>query len=156
MLIIPATIVVAMMLPTAGWQNNAYNTRVFAELYNYGHLQLYQQFENQYCAAAAVVLLAASLVALLWGTWRTRSSRHAPCADPGTGPVPDMDIAAAKILFAAGLGPLGFGMLRMVLGGAYDQNRVWFLFWEEATELLFVGSACLVLWIFRRRLLPSA
>jgi len=36
----------------------------------------------------------------------------------------------AKITFAAGVGPLGFGMLRMVLGSTYDQNRVWYLFWE--------------------------
>ena len=37
-------------------------------------------------------------------------------------------IAAAKVAFAAGMGPLVFGMLRMVLGGAYDQNRMWYLF----------------------------
>ena len=62
-------------------------------------------------------------------------------------------IAWAKIAFAAGIGPLGFAVLRTILGGAYDQNRVWFLFWEETTELLFIVGICFVLWIFRRRLL---
>jgi hypothetical protein len=58
----------------------------------------------------------------------------------------------AKIAFAAGVGPLGFGMLRMVLGAAYDRNRVWYLFWEETTEFLFILGVCLVLVIFRHGL----
>ena len=43
-------------------------------------------------------------------------------------------IVPAKIALAAGIGPLGFAMLRMVLGGVYDQNRVWYLFWEETAR----------------------
>ena len=46
-------------------------------------------------------------------------------------------------------------MLRMILGGAYDQNRVWYLFWEETTEFLFILGICFVLWTFRRKLLPE-
>ena len=61
-------------------------------------------------------------------------------------------IAPAKIFLAAGLGPLGFGGLRMLLGAAYDQNRVWYLFWEEGTELALIAAVCVVLWIFHRRL----
>jgi hypothetical protein len=44
-------------------------------------------------------------------------------------------------------------MLRMVLGGAYDDNRVWYLFWEETTELLLLLGICFVLWTFRQGLL---
>jgi hypothetical protein len=40
----------------------------------------------------------------------------------------------------------------MVLGGAYDQNRVWYLFWEETTELVFIAGVGIALWIFRRTL----
>lgn len=65
-------------------------------------------------------------------------------------------IAGAKIAFAAGLGPLGFGMFRMLRGVAYDDNRVWFLFWEEATELLLMAGTCCLPWIFRRGLIPDA
>jgi hypothetical protein len=40
----------------------------------------------------------------------------------------------------------------MLLGAAYDQHRVWYLFWEEGTELASVAAVCIVLWIFHRRL----
>jgi rhodanese-related sulfurtransferase len=134
-LLIPALMVIAMMIPTADWHDNAYNTVIFGQPYNYGHLRVFQQFEIWYCPAAALVMLAASLAILLL-------KRREP-------------IGPAKIAFAAGVGPLGFGMLRMILGAAYDQNRVWFLFWEEATELLLIVGVCCLLWIFRRGLFPG-
>ncbi len=132
----PALLVLALMLPTADWQDNSYNTLVFGSVYNYAHLRVHQQFENWYCAAAAIAMFTASLAIL--AVKRENS------------------IAAAKVAFAAGMGPLMFGMLRMILGGAYDQNRVWYLFWEETTELLFIFGVCLVLWIFRRTLFHHA
>jgi rhodanese-related sulfurtransferase len=132
----PALLVLALMLPTSDWHDTSYNTLVFGSVYNYAHLHVHQQFENWYCAAAAIVMFAASFTILA-------AKRENP-------------IAAAKIAFAAGMGPLVFGMLRMVLGAAYDQNRVWYLFWEETTELLFIFGVCLVLWIFRRSLLPES
>jgi hypothetical protein len=58
----------------------------------------------------------------------------------------------AKIFLAAGIGPLGFGMFRGILAGLYSQNMVWFSFWEEGTELLFIVGVCFVLWIFRQSL----
>jgi rhodanese-related sulfurtransferase len=131
--LIPALMIVAGMLPAADWQNTAYNTGVFGRLYSYGHLWIYQVFENWCCAAAAFVMLAASLVVLI------AKKKNA--------------IAWAKIAFAAGIGPLGFGFLRMMIGSAYDQNRVWYLFWEETTELLLIAGICCLLWIFRQRLL---
>ena len=131
----PALLILALMLPTADWQDGSYNTLVFGSVYNYAHLRVHQQFENWYCAAAAVVMLTVSFVILA-------AKRENP-------------IAAAKVAFAAGMGPLMFGMLRMVLGAAYNQNRVWFLFWEETTELLFIFGVCLIVWIFRHSLLPK-
>lgn len=134
-LIIPVLALVALMLPLADWQDNSYNTLIFGQLYNYAHLRVYQQFENWYCAAAAIVMLAASAAILA-------VKRENP-------------IAPAKIAFTAGIGPLGFGMLRMILAGAYDRNRVWYLFWEETTELLFLLGICFVLWTFRNGLFPK-
>lgn len=127
--LLPALIVVAMMLPTADWQDNAYNTLVMGQPYNYAHLRIFQFFENWYCAAAAAVMFAVSLAFLTLKK--------------------DGELGPAKIAMAAGLGPLGFGLLRMVLGGAYDQNRVWYLFWEEVTEFLFLLAVCFVLWNLR-------
>ena len=134
-MIIPLGMILALMLPAADWQDNSYNTFIFREFYNYGHLRVYQQFENWFCPAAAVLLFGTSLLVLALKQ--------------------DNAIATAKITFAAGLGPLGFGTLRMMLGGAYDQNRVWYAFWEETTELLFLLSVAFVLWTFRRTLLPE-
>lgn len=128
----PALLVLALMLPTADWHDNSYNTLVFGSVYNYGHLRVHQQFENWWCAAAAIAMFAATIVILV-------GKRENP-------------VAAAKVAFAAGIGPLMFGMLRMILAGAYDQNRVWYLFWEETTELLFIFGVGLVLWLFRRSL----
>jgi len=134
-LLIPALMAIAMMVPTADWHDNAYNTLIFGEPYNYGHLRVFQQFEIWCCPAAALVMLGASLAILLL-------KRREP-------------LGPAKIAFGAGIGPLGFGMLRMLLGAAYDQNRVWFLFWEEATEFLLIFGVCCLLWIFRRGLFPG-
>lgn len=132
----PALLVLALMLPTADWKDSSYNTLVFGTVYNYAHLHVHQQFENWYCAAAAVVMLTVSLVILAGKR--------------------ENSIAAAKVAFAAGAGPLMFGMLRMVLGAAYNENRVWFLWWEETTELLFIFGVCLMLRIFRHSLLPKS
>ena len=134
-MLIPLGMVLALMLPTADWQDNSYNTIIFGKVYHYAHLRVYQQFENWYCAAAAILMFAVSLLIL------ALKKKDA--------------VAAAKVALAAGIGPLGFGTLRMVLGAAYDQNRVWFLFWEETTELLFILGVCFVLWTFRRRLLTD-
>jgi hypothetical protein len=132
---IPGLIILAMMVPTADWRDNSYNTLIFGEPYNYGHLRAFQQVENWYCPAVAVVMLVVSLAILLL-------KRRDP-------------IGPAKIALAAGIGPLGFGGFRMLLGAAYDQNRVWVLFWEEATELLLMAGICCLLWIFRRGLFPG-
>ncbi|MFV2067916.1 MAG: rhodanese-like domain-containing protein [Pirellulales bacterium] len=134
-LIIPVLLTVSLMLPMADWQDTSYNTLVFGQVYNYAHLRVHQQVENWYCAAGAIVMFATSLAILAWKR--------------------ENAVGVAKITFSAGAGALGFGMFRMVLGGAYDQNRVWYLWWEEITELLFVVAVAVVLWVFRRSLLPQ-
>ena len=118
LLVIPILIFAALMVPTADWQDGSYNTYIFGRFYHYSHLRVFQQFENWYCPLAAVLCLAGSLAILLL-----------PRGDA---------VARSKIPFAAGVGALSFGMLRMILGGAYDRNRVWYLFWEETTEFLFI------------------
>ena len=131
-LLLPLLMIFSLLLPTAGWKDTTYITRIFGSPYVYGHLRAFQIFENWFCGGAALLLFAISLAILLAGK--------------------QAGIGAAKIFLAAGLGPLGFGGLRMLLGAAYDQNRVWYLFWEEGTELALVAAVCIVLWIFHRRL----
>ena len=134
-MLIPLLIVVACMLPTADWHDTAYNTTVFGQFYPYGHLRVFQMYENWVCAAAAVLLLTASLVLVQF---------------PG---IPALH--RAQILFAAGVGPLGFGLLRVLMGGVYSESQVWFGFWEEMTELLLLAGICFTLWTFRVQLLPA-
>ncbi len=135
-LLLAALLAITLIVPTADWHDNSYNTLIFGASYNYGHLRVFQQVENWYYPAVAMVLFSVSLTILF-------VQRRDP-------------IPAAKLAFAAGLGPLGFGMFRMLLGAAYDQHRVWFLVWEETTEFLLISGICGLLWIFHRGLFPDA
>ena len=58
-------------------------------------------------------------------------------------------MATAKIFFAAAMGPLGFGLMRLFLRTAYREDLAWANIWEELTELLFVAGVGIVLWLFR-------
>jgi rhodanese-related sulfurtransferase len=133
--LIPGLTIAAFMLPCADWHNTANNTVVFGRIYNYAHLWIYQVYENWFCGLGAAAMLAISLLLV--------------CVKK------ENAVAWAKIAFAAGIGPFVFGGLRMILGSAYDRNRVWFLFWEETTELLFLIFICCLLCIFREALLKQ-
>ncbi|GAF68899.1 unnamed protein product, partial [marine sediment metagenome] len=133
---IPATIVIAFMPLCASLKITAYNTRIMGTLYTYVHPFVYQAFEARLCPIAGIVLLAASLAVLVFKK--------------------DDPVVLSKVLFAAGMGPVGFSMLRTIFTGLYADNLVWSWFWEEGTELLFVAGVCFVLWIFRAGLFPRA
>jgi hypothetical protein len=113
----------------------SYNASVFGITFNYSHLAAYQMYEIRYCPVAAIVLLAGSLAALLWKK-----------RDP---------VALAKVLFAAAMGPLGFSFLRLMLFAPFSDELVWFTFWEEATEMIFIAAVAYVLWVFRRGLMAG-
>jgi rhodanese-related sulfurtransferase len=136
LVIIPAMAVIAFMPLCVGWHYTSYNTIIFGTFYNYSHRVIYQVFERLYCPIISIVLLAVSLLILVFRK-----------KDP---------LTLAKVFFAAGMGPLGFGLLRTILAGNYNRNMVWFDFWEEATELLLVVGICIVLWIFRHELFKKA
>jgi rhodanese-related sulfurtransferase len=131
-MIIPAAILLAFMPITSDWHSTSYNTMIFGTFHNYSHRVIYQQFEFIYCPIAAIILLTISLSILAFKK--------------------DDPLPLAKIFFAAGIGPLGFGMFRSILAGMYSTNMVWFNFWEEGTELLFIIGVCFILWTFRQSL----
>jgi rhodanese-related sulfurtransferase len=111
----------------------SYNTEILGSFFNYSYPVVHQIFDLRYCPAAAAVLFVSAILVL-------RFKRQAP-------------IAWSKILFAAGCGALGFSFLRLFFFAAYKERLVWFDFWEEATELIFISGCGAVLWIFRRGLL---
>jgi len=111
----------------------SYNTTIFGVVYNYAHLAIYQIHEIRYGPILAILLFGLSFVVL----WVNRD-RPAP--------------VLAKVLFSAGAGLLANSVFRLVLSAIFPQNLVWFEFWEEATELVYMVAIGCVLWIFRRRL----
>jgi hypothetical protein len=136
LIIIPAMMAVACMPLSATIHTPSYNTSIFGAFFNYANPAAYQLFESRYCPIAGIALLAAALAVLLL-------KKHDP-------------VTLSKVLFAAGMGPIGFGLLRMIVSAPYRDNLVWFTFWEEATELLFTASVAFILWTFRRTLFPQA
>jgi len=127
---IPALLIVALMPFCASPIPVSYNVTILGSFYNYTHAGVHQLFESRYCPVIALVLLGASL-------WALACKKDNP-------------VVVSKVLFAAGMGPLAFSLFRTALLTAYRDNMVWFVFWEEATELLFVAVAGGILWIFRR------
>jgi len=134
-MIIPAMILIAPIPLCADWNSTSYNTTIFGTFYNYTHSIIHQQFEHLYCPIAAMFFLTVSLLILLFKK-----------IDP---------LPMAKVFFAAGIGPLGFGMFRSIFAGMYSQNMLWFNLWEEVTELLFIVGVCFILWVFRQSLFKA-
>lgn len=134
-LTIPALVIVAVMPLNAVTQFVSYNTDIVGTLYNYTHAEVYQLFEIRYAPIVAISLFVISFLTL---------PRH------HTG-----NVLLSKVFLGAGVGFLAFSFFRLVLLSFYSDNMVWFVFWEEATELLLVVSIGAVLWIFRESLLGA-
>lgn len=134
--LIPAAMILAFMPLLADLETPSYNTRILGTPYNYSHPVVYQVFETRYLPVVAILLFGASLVVLL-----------VKRADP---------VFWSKLLFAAGMGALGFSLLRLFIFAPYKDEQVWFVLWEEMTELMFVAGAAIVLWIFRHGLFAES
>ena len=126
--LIPAHVILALMPLGTVPRSVAYNTEIFGAPYTYVHLAPHQLFESRYCPLAAVLLFAASFLVLLLKK-----------NDP---------VHTSKVLFASGMGPFAFGMMRLFLFGVYTENLLWFIVWEELTELLYVAGVAVILWLF--------
>lgn len=136
LLFIPVLTILAFVPLTAELQAVSYNTRIFGSFYNFSHRVIYQIYETRFCPMAAFTLFAISFLLLQFKR--------------------DDPVLWSKVFFAGGFGFLGFGIFRMVLLHAYRDNLVWFGFWEELTELLFMLSAGMILWMFQTGLFPKS
>ena len=133
---IPALAVVALMPLTAGFVATSYDALILGTRTHYHHLMTSQLFELRFCPLLAAGLLAAAWLVLMF-------KRRDP-------------VQASKAWLAAGLGPMGFGILRMALVATFRDRLVWFDAWEELTELTAIFAIAAVLWVFRTRLLAPA
>lgn len=128
-LLVPLLAIVALLPCTAELQGSAYTTLVLGMLHGYGHPVLHQLFELRYLPVVACALFLSCEVTLLWG--KRAAAELAP------------------LLFSAGMGALGFSYLRMMLVAPFAHDQLWFAFWEETTELIYIGAVVAVLWLFR-------
>jgi len=135
LLLIPATALLAAMPLCSDLRHVAYNTRVLGVLHSYRHPVVHQLYELRYLPALAVILLAGCFL-VLWLVERR-------------------PVVVSKILFSAAVGAMGFSLLRLMLVAPFSDNQVWFAFWEETTELIYVGLIGAVLALFQRGLLPA-
>ncbi len=131
--VIPATALLAVLPLTADFRPAVYRSDVLGASVGYSHTLASQWFETRLCPAFALGAFAVS-----WLVLRFKQD------DP---------VRWSKLLFAAGLGPLGFGLLRTLLVATFREDLMWFETWEEWTELLFVLGVACVLAIFRTGLL---
>ena len=127
--LIPALVLIALMLPCAAIKPVAHRINILNSAQDFPAPLWAQVFEGRFCSWVAVGLLLIS-----WGVLSFKRSEP---------------VAAAKIFFAAAMGPLGFGLMRLFLRTAYREDLAWANIWEELTELLFVAGVGLVLWLFR-------
>jgi hypothetical protein len=114
----------------------SYNTVILGTFYNYTHAGIHQLYEIRSCPLIAITLFFMSWIAL-----RIRS---------------EQSFIFAKIFFGVGVGHLVFSIFRLLLLSVFNNEMVWFVFWEEFTELMFMVSVGWILWIFRDRLLKDS
>ena len=99
-------------------------------------LTVYEIYERR-------VLPALALIAFLIS--------YLPLLRKGDTPIPFI----AKVFLCAGLGALSFSYFRLSLNAIFVNYLIWFEFWEETTELMFVGAIGFVLCKFKGTLLEK-
>jgi hypothetical protein len=117
-------------------QSDAYAVSIFGYPYSYTRFDVYELYERRVLPAFGLTAFVISYLSML--------------GEDG----PSIPFIA-KIFLCAGLGALGFSLFRVSLNAIFVNDLVWFEFWEEATELMFVGSIGFVLWKFKRTLLEK-
>ena len=130
LLLLPAFMVLSLLPLCATFVTTSYNTRILGTPYNYTHAVVHQLYEIRFLPVVAVVLFGASFGVLRF------AERY---------PIP-----WSKMFFAAASGAISFSLFRAFLLGPFQENLVWFAFWEEATEFLYVAGAAAVLLVFRQ------
>ncbi len=129
---LPALLITSAIPLSAKTISVSYNTTIWGTLYNYSHAVIHQLYEIRFCPWAASLFFILSFLFLL-----IRKEKG---------------IQAAKFFFSVGLGHLSFSVLRMVLLDSFQYDMVWFIFWEEITELIFIAGIGFFLWIFKDKL----
>ena len=127
----PLTAVLAGMPLMAQALNFSFVTSVFGSPRLLTHLISIQWYELRFTPAAALALLAAAWLALVW---------------KGNSPT---GLQISKILLSAAVGQLGFSLMRLSFAAYSRAQLVWFVFWEELTELLLICAVLILVSLTR-------
>jgi hypothetical protein len=133
LVILPMAAILSFIPLMAPLTPYAYGTTILGFPYSYTRFAFYEWYEIR-----ALPVLALACFALAF----------APLLRKDGLPIP----AWSKAFFCAGVGALGFSFFRLTLASIFRENLVWFEFWEETTELMFILGAALFLWQFRHLL----
>lgn len=127
---LPLLILIAAIPLTAGYHFDYYFSDIFGTRYLYDHPWPYQQYEIRFLPVAAM--------ALFLGAWLAAGRERHP-------------LRYTRILIAAGVGAVGFSFFRGALLAMFADDRVWFVAWEEITELAAILSVLALLYVFDLR-----
>lgn len=132
---IPLTALVALMPLIAPPLNFSFKTQVFGFPRTLNHLMPIQWYELRFSSITALVLMIASWLALIL-----------PSRQPGLN---QNSLLVSKVLLSAAAGYLGFSMMRLIFASFYRELLVWFVFWEELTELILIVGILVVVLLIR-------
>ena len=128
---IPLSGVLALMPLMAQPLNYSFATRVYGLPRLLTHLMPIQWYELRFSPWVAIMGMLAAWLALSW-----RGGVEA-------------GIRISKILLSLAAGHLGFSLMRLAFAAFYQEGLVWFIFWEELTELMLVTGVGVVVWLVR-------
>lgn len=131
--ILPMLVVLCFIPILTTIQPESYAVTIFRFPYSYTRLDVYQFYERRILPVLALIAFVGAYLLLM--------RRGATFS------------FSIKMLVCAGIGALGFSFFRVALNAMFANALVWFEFWEEATELMFVGAVAFVLWRYRKILL---
>ena len=108
---------------------HTYAVSIYGFPYSYTRFALYEWYENR---ALPLLALTCCILAII--------------------PLLRKNSFWSSALLSAALGALTFSLFRLVLDVIFHETLVWFEFWEEASELLYVLGVGLLLWRFKHLL----
>jgi len=122
MFVILATALLACIPLTGRLESYFFLGSVFGDEMIFGHTMMQQFFEARVNPIFALIFFIVAFFVLLYRK--------------------EAGMEAAKIFFAAGMGPMSFGLGRFIAFQAFADNPLWAESWEELTEF------CLIFFLF--------
>jgi hypothetical protein len=135
-LVLPALLALTFIPWLTNISEIAYNTKILTFGHFYQRALPSQYYEVRFIPVASFLLFGAAWLTLFM---TPKTPLH----------------PTVRTLTSAGLGLWGFGMFRAILGLLFASNLVWFYFWEELTELMFILAVIYLVLNFRKTLMPE-